>query len=329
MRLRTSSETATPTPQTYDVDNLPNPSWNVFSSQSPWNKPIDRSEVAANSEVMIDNLVAGGNPTPVTPTVNRNWGTPTYFSSASDPLYRLELSGNFDYTREIDGAQIHVPVGAAASEGSDGVIWVIDQTDNFVYALQRVQIDHSARVISAWKGYRLSSEGLGFRFPSGPPTGIQPIRPEELAAGYVNHAISMGVRCLSGHPVAPFDQSKTVGKACAGDAKAATTRLSMGNVVFLDMSHAQIEALRVPIWQEAVLKGLADYGAVVGLNGGAAWSFKFENRIDRTSLGEPDPYAAAGLPQTMDFGDALDEVGGWGAKLKVLEPFARPCSGIC
>ncbi len=308
----------------FSVNNHPDPTWNVFSSQSPWNTKIDRSRVAPNSDVMISKLLADGDVSPVTPNTNRAWGTPTYFATSSDPLYRLELSGNFDYTREIDGAQIHVPAGAAASEGSDGVIWVVDQTDGFVYAIQRVQIDHSARIINAWKGYRLDSEGLGFRFPSGPPTGVQPIRPEELAAGYVNHAISMGARCLSGHPVAPFDQSKTVGKTCAGDTDPATTRLSMGSVVFLDMSHAQIDALGAPIWQEAILKGLADYGAVVGLNGGAAWSFKFENRLDRTSLGEPDPYAAAGLPTNMHFADALDEVGGWEAKLKVQEPFSRP-----
>ncbi len=103
----------------------------------------------------------------------------------------------------------------------------------------------------------------------------------------------------------------------------------MGSVVFLDMRHAEIEALDVATWEETLLKGLADYGAVVGLNSGAPWGFKFENRIDRTSLGKPDPYQEAGLPATMDFSDALDEVGGWEAKLKVLEPFARPCNGIC
>ena len=139
----------------------------------------------------------------------------------------------------------------------------------------------------------------------------------------------MGVRCLSGHTVAPFDHSATVGNTCSGDTSPATTRLSMGNVVFLDMSHAQIDALAIPTWQKAILRGLADYGAVVGMNGGAAWSLKYENPLDRTSLGRPDPYAAAGLPDKLDFSHALDGVGGWGANLKVLAPFPSPCWGIC
>jgi hypothetical protein len=234
-----------------------------------------------------------------------------------------------DYTREIAVSSIHMPQGARPASGSDAVMWVVDQADGYTYILQQTSVDDSTHTITAWKGYRLASEGLGFRYPDGPPTGVQPIRPEELAAGYVNHAMSMGAKCLSGHAVAPFYRSATVGKTCDGDTSPATTRLSMGNVVFLDMTHAQIDALGKPTWQEAILKGLADYGAVVGLNGGAAWSLKYENPLDRTGLGKSEPYTAAGLPDKLDFSHALVGVGGWQANLKVLAPFPRPCSGIC
>ena len=300
-----------------------------FSDLSPWNTPIDHSRVDPNSATMIHKLVADGRPAVSSTNIRQQWGTPLYFGRASDPLYRLRFTGGGDFTREIDGTSIHVPPGARPSAGSDAVIWVSDQTDGYTYVLQRASVSDSTRTITAWKGYRLATEGLGFRYPDGPPTGVQPIRPEELAAGYVGHAMSMGAKCLSGHTVAPFDHSATVGNTCSGDTSPATTRLSMGNVVFLDMSHAQIDALGEPKWEEAILKGLADYGAVVGLNGGAAWALKFENPLDRTSLGRPDPYAAAGLPDKLDFSHALDDVGGWGANLKVLAPFPWPCSGIC
>jgi hypothetical protein len=312
------------------VDPGPNPRPSIgpeiFSAASPWNTVIDRSRVAPNSDAMIRNLVADGPPAVSSPTVRENWGTPVYFSGPGDPLYELRFSGGFDYTRELDGKLIHVPSGAQPSRGSDGVMWVIDRTDGFLYQTQRTQIDHRARRISAWKGYRVRADGLGFGFPSAPPTAVQPIRPEELAAGYVDHAMSMEVQCLSGRPVAPFDQSLTVGHTCDDG----NGRLSMGSVVFLDMTHAQIEALGGPVWQQAILKGLADHGAVVGLNGGPGhWALKFQNPLDHTSLGEPDPYAQAGLPSTMDFSDALDSVGGWEEHLKVLEPFPRPCPGFC
>jgi hypothetical protein len=306
------------------------PRWNLFSSASPWNTRIDRSDLAPNSDVMISKLVADGDPSTITPQLRQNWGTPMYFARPSDPLYTIDTTHNDPDSRAQDGRQVRVPAGAQPSQESDGVMWIVDQESGWVNQVQRAVPDHSTRVISAWKSYRFRYDGNGFpETVTAAPTGIQPIRPEELAAGYVNHAISMGARCLSGHPVAPFDQSLTIGKTCAGDSNPASTRLSMGNVVFLDMSHAQIEALGVPIWQEAILKGLADYGAVVGLNGGSAWSFKFENPIGRTSLGKADPYQAAGLPSTLDFSDALDKVGGWEAKLKVLEPFERPCFVIC
>ena len=102
------------------------------------------------------------------------------------------------------------------------------------------------------------------------------------------------------------------------------TRLSMGNVVFLDLSHEQIDALSIPTWQKAICKGLADHGALVGFNGSGSWTLTFEAPQDRIAYGEPNPYEALGLPSTLDYGNALDGIGGWGAHLKVLAPFPRP-----
>jgi hypothetical protein len=98
----------------------------------------------------------------------------------------------------------------------------------------------------------------------------------------------------------------------------------MGNVVFLDLTHEQIDALSIPTWQKAICKGLADHGALVGFNGSGSWTLTFEAPQDRTAYGEPNPYEALGLQPTLDYGNALDEIGGWGAHLKVLPPFPRP-----
>jgi hypothetical protein len=98
----------------------------------------------------------------------------------------------------------------------------------------------------------------------------------------------------------------------------------MGNVVFVDMTVAEVEALDIPTYQKAILKGLAVYGALVGFNGSHDWTLTYEAPQDRTAFGRPDPYLAAGLPSTLSIANALDAVGGWGAKLKVLAPFPRP-----
>jgi hypothetical protein len=98
----------------------------------------------------------------------------------------------------------------------------------------------------------------------------------------------------------------------------------MGNVVFVDMTVAEIDGLNVPTYQKAILKGLAIHGALVGFNGSHSWTLTYEAPQDRTAFGRPDPYLAAGLPSTLSIANALDTVGGWGAKLKVLAPFRRP-----
>jgi hypothetical protein len=277
---------------------------------------------------MIRKMLADGPPTPSTRSSREAWGFPVYFGRPSDPLYRLELSEtSHPFEQEIDGARIHVPAGAKPSAGSDRVMRVVDQPSGFSYHIQQAKIDAATRTIVAWRSHRLRVDGLGFRGPTSPPTGIGPIRPEELAAGDVNHTIMLSARCLSGHPVPPYAESVTRGDSC-GDSDAPTTRLSIGNIVFIDLSDAEIDALPVSTWEKALLRGLADHGALVAFNGDAAWAFQFEGPQSRTALGEQDPYASAGLPETLDYSETLNSVGGWGAHLKVLASFRRPCGDV-
>jgi hypothetical protein len=316
-------------PTIYSVANWPSSDWHFFSDASPWNAPIKTSDQAAKSTTMISKMVNDGPPGASTAHSRFSWGFPLYFGTSNDPLYTLKVAGDADFSQDIDGARVHLPPGAKPSAGADGVLRLLDQVNGFSYHLQHAVVDDSNKVITAWRSHRLKYDGLGFRFPDGPPTGLEPIRPEELAAGYVNHTMMLSARCLSGHSVAPYDQSLTIGKTCDGDADPGSTRLSIGNVVYLDMTHAEIEVLPIPTWQKAILRGLADHGAVVAFNGGAPWALTFENPLDRTTFGRDDPYAAAGLPSTLDYSDALDTVGGWAANLKVLAPFRRPCTGLC
>jgi hypothetical protein len=316
----------------YGVGNWPTASWRPYADSSPWNTSLDTSDVAEGSATMIQRLVDDGPPAVSTFNARTNWGYPLYFGRSSDAQYAIEASDSAQVSRSVDGAQVHLPAGAVPNQGSDGVMRIVDQPSGFMYHLQRCTVDDSARTVSCWRATRRPIEGSAFRTDVSAdvaPGTASPIRPEELAAGEVNHTMLMFATCLSGHPVAPMDEFLTVGKTCSGDSTASSTRLSIGNVVFVDMSDAQIEALAIPNWQKALLKGLANHGAVVVGNGAAAWSLIFESHLDRTAFGLPDPYAASGLPSTLDFSDALDSVGGWPAKLRVLAPFPRPCSGVC
>jgi hypothetical protein len=307
----------------YGIDNWPGLDWHLFSETSPWVAPLDKTNVDPRSEVYISSLVSDGPPAPAGPKQLSGWGFPLYFGRATDPLYRIVLrETRFTYGQHIDGRAIHAPIGMQPSTLSDGVVYVIDQVDGFTYRFRETVVDDAATTITALHAFRLETYGSGFNTVEEPPTGMLPIRPEELAAGSVNHTVGLHADCLSGHNVAPYDESGTKGRRCV--ATDATTRLSMGNVVFLDLTHAQIDTLAIPTWQKAICKGLADHGALVGFNGSTSWTLTFEAPQDRTAFGEPNPYEALGLPSTLDYANALDEIGGWGANLKVLAPFPRP-----
>jgi hypothetical protein len=311
----------------YSVENWPGLKWQMFSETSPWVAHHRKPRVAPGSAAMIGNMIAEGPPSPWDRSAGENWGIPLYFGRSVDPRYTLKLTETrYDFEREINGTKIHVPSDAQPSTGSDRTMNIVDQPSGYIYHLTRVQIDQAARAITAWRSHRLKSGGVGFHLADEPPTGNAAIRPEELAAGYVRHTMMLEVSYLSGHPVAPYDKSVTLGKTGPGEGSPGTNRLSIGNVVFLDMTHAEVDALADPIWQKAILHGLIDHGAVVAFNGGAPWALIFESPLDRTSLGMPDPYTTAGLPSTLDYSHALDAVGGWGAKLKVLAPIPRPCN---
>jgi hypothetical protein len=307
----------------YGIDNWPGLDWHLFSETSPWVAPIDKGNVDPRSDIYISSLVSAGPPGSAGPRQLFGWGFPLYFGQVSDPVYRIVLRDtSFTYGQHLDGHQIHAPSGMQPSYLSDAVIYAIDQVDGYTYRFRETTVDDTAKTITALHAFRLETYGSGYNTIEEPPTGMLPIRPEELAAGYVNHTVGLHADCLSGHSVAPYEDSGTKGVQCSPTD--ATTRLSMGNVVFLDLTHDQIDALTIPTWQKAICKGLADHGALVGFNGSSSWTLTFEAPQDRIALGKGNPYAELGLPETLDYSVALDEIGGWGAHLKVLAPFPRP-----
>jgi hypothetical protein len=311
----------------------PGVAWRMFSEASPWNAALDTSNVDPNSQTMIDKMVADGPPSAVTQNVLLNWGYPIYFGRSNDPLYTLSLTDNSEVSKATTGSKIHLPLGAQPNKGSDGQMRIIDEAANYAYHIERCSLNNTAHTLSCWRGTKYVADGNGFRYDIAAdqaPGTAGPIRPEELAAGYVNHTMLAMMRCLSGHNIAPMNGFVTVGKTCSGDTNPDATRLSIGNVIFLDLTHAQIDALGLPLWEQAILKGLHDHGmVVVGNTGGPSWALKFESYADRTLFGEPNPYSAYGVPMNMDFSHALDTVGGWDVHLKVIAPFVRPCLDIC
>lgn len=312
----------------YSFDSWPPAGWTFFGDASVWNVPIpDKTKVDPRSATLIHTLCAAGPPDVTTQTKIDRWAFPFYFGRASDPLMKIQLDSTDAPAKDINGKMIHVPPKMKASTGSDGALKIIDQAAGEIYHFRVVaSIDYNAHVLKAHSGFRLALEGTGFG-PTGkePPPGLQPIRPEELQGGMINHTIPIHVKSCSGTPVPPYENSTGRGQYVS-DGFPAKDHVGFGNVIFLAPSVADLDKLAIPTWQKAILKGLSVYGGLVAFNGGSSWSLTYEHPFDRTVYGKPDPWKAAGITFPLDFRNALAGLGGWEKNLRVLQPFSRPAA---
>ncbi len=188
----------------------------------------------------------------------------------------------------------------------------------------------------AWGGRtRIDGSGLG---SGGTASGFGNlagmIRAPELAAGKINHALFITVRCASGNTsfgygtVCSTQTSSYVYPATSGGSTCPASEINappLGAHFMLAMSEAQIQALAVPTWKKAILTALAHYGGYAGDTGGPGFGFMFESSTTYTALGLPDPLTTLGqqdgLP-TWEGRSVYNIASGveWEKYLRVLAP---------
>jgi hypothetical protein len=311
------------TQATVGYPDPPPPAWHFFADTSFFNTPVDHSKLDPNSKEIIKTLTSFGEPSTYsgagTPGTTHDWGKPVYFSQPSDPLFTLHSDNNYTaVTREVEGLRIRIPDKALPGTNSDHNMWVVDQENDWVYGFTRViSKPAGGGTLEATRIYRKPLYGTGFHNLAEPP-GAQGIRPEEIAAGRITHVFPMWVQCTSGHPVAPWENSASMGKTCSG----VTNAPSFGNRIFLDLTATQINDLPIQDYQKTVLRGLSTYGAVIVANNGGGWSLEYESGLSRTAFGYPNPWPVS----SVAIAHTLDSVGGWAANLRVAPPTPRPAS---
>jgi hypothetical protein len=182
-------------------------------------------------------------------------------------------------------------------------------------------------------GNGLDSNGTASRF--GNLAGA--IRAQELAAGRIDHALFIAIRCTSpdrwfgyGVRLRSRVDSSFVYPAASGGAPcpSGTKAPPMGARLQLTMSAAQIDALDAPRWKKAILRAMARYGAFVGDTGGDGFTVMFESSTMYTAFGRPDPMVqlaqASGL-RSIDGRYVFDLASGvdWRRYLRVVAPPKR------
>ncbi len=321
----------------FDSDTVPGACWRPYSDQSPFNRVLpDSAPLAANSAAIVDrtdgfgemNKFSGGSA-----LGGDDWNHPIYFSDSSDPLYTVHCAYSADWGAcEVEGEQIHIPAAARPAGGGDAHLAVIDKASGTEYDFWQVRSKPASGgilVVSYGGQTSVSDDGLGSKATAasfGLAAGV--IRPSELEAGSIDHALFMVVKCTNGTAVWPAPPTGT-GTSCSSRGLSNSGAPAMGQHYFLAMSDAEIAALDRPAWTKTILRAMARYGMFVGDTGGISWGIQFESGTSQTSFGYEDPWVRLGkqlgLPTWTSGGRTyyvydMQTAVSWGSRLAVAEP---------
>ena len=304
--------------------------WRPYAPSSPFNQQIPPdARVARKSARVVQRLLSFGPLQHLTAgDAGRadDFGRAVYFDHRGDPIFSVHCT---DGRRScpVEGARIRIPDAARVPGGSDGHVTVVDAASGWEYDFWRVKSKPTGggRLVVARGGRtRIDGDGLGSdavaaRF--GTLAGL--LRPEELQAGRINHALAISVLCDSGRFVYPASQRST---SCASLGLSDADAPAIGTRFQLAMSPARIDDLDVPDYRKALLRAMARYGMYVADTGGS-WGIVKDSGLETLSFGLDDRWVgiarAVGAPYwEPDRRYAINIRSGvdWARYLRVIAP---------
>jgi hypothetical protein len=314
----------------FGVDRWPDACWRPYGRRSPFNQRLPAKPVLSpHSARVVRRLTEQGGPSDLALGVadsGSDWEHPTYYARRSDPLFELHCYERNWGRCAIEGDRVRIPDPARRAGGGDGHLAVIDQANGWEYDLYQVRSKPKGGGVleMRWGGrtraWGRSSTGLGSDATAahfGLLAGV--IRPQELAAGRIRHALFIRANCDSGRAVYP---ARGLGARCDDPAGAPAE----GARFQLALSTAEIDALGVRPWKRTILRAMARYGFFVGDTGGSPWDVALESGSTFTSFGRPDPWVALARTARADRSSAghwtLDLAAGidWSRHLRLIDP---------
>ena len=328
----------------FRAGHWPSADWRPYAPSSPFNRRIAaRPRVHPRSERIVAQLLAWGEPAQLVAGANDStddYAHPTYYATSKDPLFRLRSDAPWSRSA-VDGRRIRIPDAARPAAGGDGHMTVV-QPDGWEYDFWQVRskprgggmmrYTHGNRIRIDGDGLHARATASGF----GTLAGI--IRAPELAAGRIEHALFLVVRCTAPSRAFGYGARRRDGDgayvypADGGDARCGSDEPDappMGARLQLAMSDAQIAALPMPRWKKGILRALAHYGGYVGDTGGPGFGVQIESSTTYTAFGRPDPLVqlAQRSPNVQtyldrylfDLADGVD----WTRYLRVITPPKR------
>jgi hypothetical protein len=282
----------------FSPEDPPGACWRPFSPESPFNRPLPAEPAQPLDSVLLGAALGGRfGPAPLLEVGQADtpddFGRPIYFNTPHNPVFKIRCT-QFGGRCPVAGHRIRIPPKARPSGGSDAHMAIIDREAGWEYdffAVEGKSGGSPGRITAGWagrtpiggegsKGLDAGATASGFALSAGI------IRPAELRAGEIDHALFIGVPCTNGTAVWPAQNNP--GRSCS-----VTSRLgapAMGQHFYLAMSSAEIARLGLPRWQTTILRAMADYGMFVGDTGGNTWGIALESGTAYTSFGAPDPW---------------------------------------
>lgn len=265
-------------PATTDVTPSTSPAPSFFSRpygpDSPWNTVISLSpRIHPDNGALISRLATK----PALTSDPTQYAFPVYEIGPGTPRRSVKLSGYFStYTDEhtrrghgfsptVDG--VPVPPNAVQSDGSDGIIIFWDPASGDEWGFWRWE--DSGGQAMAQNGYRYNTRWAG-RFPdglagrgAGVPYFAGLVRPWEIAAGRIDHALAFAYAWPS--PDFVYPASKSDGRGTRG------LDLPEGSRLQLDpsLTEADFEGMGLTPAARVVARALQEYGMIVIDNSGS------------------------------------------------------------
>jgi hypothetical protein len=291
--------------------------WRPFSDASPWNTPIPSSPtIDPNSAAMIADWAVSSVYGPHLDVNISGFSVPLYWADASTPKTLGSCDGAgygfaVDKNKQNGTAMIPIPAGALPDPESDHHLLVIDRSTNLEWGLWNASnsggswhCGMGANMDLLGTGVRppITNAGADWNFAQGPRAcgfalvaGL--IRPEEILAGRIDHALVVAYPHIR---ASFFTPPASTAQAANGQGAQKDRGIPCGGRIQLDPS-IDITTLGLSPAGVVIARALQQYGAYVGDYSGA---------LDLYADNAPDAAAqwSAGLLRE-------DAVGGAPAKL--------------
>lgn len=268
-----------------------------FGENAPWNVAVKGLQVDPNSAHLADLFYNHASDRPGNFNLNLNEGFAVYSAKDATGMFKVDTS----YSTNIDGKTIPWNPSWKAPDTSDGKVIVLDPDTGREWDLWQTKFDGSTvHAVNGslvpgdyhtYEGGNMPSRGAGIEYLAGL------VRPEELAAGKIEHALAMTISNTDGDRfVAPATKLEHPENPSGG--------IPEGTRFALNVTDAQIDSWTktLPVaWQDeghVIATALRDYGWFITDTSGGAASFEFE---DKASAGTD--YHNMGI---ADAGNMLD-----------------------